>query len=89
MFKDLQVIGLGATSSYYDTFGSSLNPINIKNNIRKALHPPVKNILQGFSGVVQPGEMLRAFGPLFASKLRIANVAQLFSVVLALAAVPS
>jgi hypothetical protein len=39
--------------------GSILNPINIVLEIQKLLHPPVKDILSGFEGVVKPGEMLR------------------------------
>lgn len=57
-FKNLRVIGLGATATYQQTFGSSLNPLNIIENIQKMLHPPVRDILSGFEGVVRPGEMI-------------------------------
>lgn len=57
-FRDLRVVGLGATTTYQPTFGSTLNPLNIIGSIQKALHPPVRDILSGFEGVVRPGEMI-------------------------------
>jgi len=59
MFQDLRVMGLGATASYNDTIGSVLNPLNIIEFVRKARHPPIRDIINGFEGVVKPGEMLR------------------------------
>jgi ATP-binding cassette subfamily G (WHITE) protein 2 (SNQ2) len=58
MFKDLRVVGLGATASYQPTLGSVLNPFNFLAAIRAARHPPTRDILSGFEGVVRPGEML-------------------------------
>lgn len=59
MFKDLRVVGLGATASHQATFGSFLNPMNLLRTINSLRHPAVRDILQGFEGVVRPGEMLR------------------------------
>jgi ATP-binding cassette subfamily G (WHITE) protein 2 (SNQ2) len=61
MFKDLKVVGLGGSVSYQPTLGSVLNPLNIIGAIDAFRHPPVKDILAGFEGVVLPGEMLREF----------------------------
>lgn len=58
MFKDLRVIGLGATASYLPTLGSLLNPFNKREAIHALRHPPTRDILYGFEGVVRPGEML-------------------------------
>ena len=58
-FRDLHVTGLGADASYQTTFGSLFNPTHLSGAIRNIRHPPVKDILSGFEGVVQPGEMLR------------------------------
>lgn len=61
MFKDLRVVGLGASASYQSTLGSVLNPFNVLEAINAIRHPPIKDILSGFNGVVRPGEMLREF----------------------------
>ena len=61
MFEDLRVVGLGATTAYQPTIGSVLNPFVAFDNLIKARHPPVRDILTGFSGVVRTGEMLREF----------------------------
>ena len=58
-FKDLRVIGAGASSSFQNTVGSRLNPKAIYDDIRRALRPETRDILSGFNGVVRPGEMLR------------------------------
>lgn len=58
MFRDLQVIGLGAAASYQPTLGSLFNPLNILESIQHARHPPIRDILSGFEGVVRPGQML-------------------------------
>lgn len=58
MFRDLEVIGLGATASYQSTLGSLFNPLNILRSIQQVRHPPVRDILSGFEGVVRPGQML-------------------------------
>ena len=59
MFKDLKVVGLGASASYQPTLGSVLNPLNALEAINAFRHPPIKDILTGFEGVIRPGEMLR------------------------------
>lgn len=89
MFKDLRVVGLGASASYQSTFGSSLNPLNLVNNIRTSLHPATRDILNGFDGVVRPGEMLRMFSPVSHTRTDIHFFHQSSSAVPALAAVLS
>jgi ATP-binding cassette subfamily G (WHITE) protein 2 (SNQ2) len=59
LFEDLRVVGLGASASFQSTFGSLFNPFGIVGAIRSMRHPPLRNILSGFEGVVRPGEMLR------------------------------
>lgn len=61
MFQDLRVIGLGATVKYQTTFGSLFDPHSLVGLLDNLRHPPVRDILSGFSGVVRPGEMLRAY----------------------------
>jgi ATP-binding cassette subfamily G (WHITE) protein 2 (SNQ2) len=39
--------------------GSLFSPTSILRKISEARHPPVRDILSGFEGVVAPGEMLR------------------------------
>ena len=60
-FKDLRVVGTGASSSFQNTVGSRLNPKVAYDGIYHALRPETRDILSGFSGVVRPGEMLRKF----------------------------
>ena len=60
-FKDLRVRGLGTAANFQPTVGSTLNPLLIPEKIRTVLHPPIRDILSGFEGVVNPGEMLRKF----------------------------
>ncbi|KAJ7261710.1 ABC-2 type transporter-domain-containing protein [Mycena haematopus] len=62
IFQDLRVVGLGASASHQPTLGSTLNPLSILEQIRAFRHPPLRNILEGFSGVVRPGEMLLVLG---------------------------
>ena len=61
MFKNLRVVGLGAAASYQPTFGSFFNPKIILEKIRTARHPPLRDIISGFEGVLRPGEMLRRY----------------------------
>ncbi|TEB24253.1 hypothetical protein FA13DRAFT_1756871 [Coprinellus micaceus] len=61
-FRDLRVQGVGAAASYQPTLGSLLNPLSALEGIKNARHPPLKDILQGFEGVVKPGEMLLVLG---------------------------
>jgi ATP-binding cassette subfamily G (WHITE) protein 2 (SNQ2) len=60
--QDLRVVGLGAAAKYQDTILSILNPLQLLDAIQNVRHPPVKNILSGFEGVVRPGEMLLVLG---------------------------
>ncbi|KAI9448645.1 ABC-2 type transporter-domain-containing protein [Russula earlei] len=62
LFQDLRVVGLGAAASYQTTFGSIFNPFAILEHIRTFRHPPLRDILSGFEGVVRPGEMLLVLG---------------------------
>ncbi|KAJ2929810.1 hypothetical protein H1R20_g7294, partial [Candolleomyces eurysporus] len=61
-FRDLNVTGIGSSASYQPTLGSVLNPFSIIEEIKTARHPPLKNILVDFEGVVKPGEMLLVLG---------------------------
>ena len=61
MFKDLKVVGLGATARHQATLGSMLNPMNAIKAFNGHRHPQLRNILEGFEGAVRPGEMLREF----------------------------
>jgi ATP-binding cassette subfamily G (WHITE) protein 2 (SNQ2) len=62
MFKDLRVVGVGARASLQPTIGSMFNPTAILRNISAMRNPPVRDILSGFEGVVEPGEMLLVLG---------------------------
>ncbi|EJD01720.1 uncharacterized protein FOMMEDRAFT_111764 [Fomitiporia mediterranea MF3/22] len=62
VFQNLRVQGLGSTASYQPTVGSQLNPFLALEKIRNAIHPPVRDIISGFEGVVNPGEMLLVLG---------------------------
>jgi ATP-binding cassette, subfamily G (WHITE), member 2, SNQ2 len=61
MFRNLKVVGLGASASHFSTIGSVLNPVVAIEKLQTLRHPPLRNILSGFEGVVRPGEMLREF----------------------------
>ena len=58
-FKDLRVIGVGATVSHQPTAGSMFNPKAIWQGFRDSRRPSTRTLLQDFNGVVRPGEMLR------------------------------
>ncbi|KAJ6624079.1 ABC-2 type transporter-domain-containing protein [Mycena sp. CBHHK59/15] len=62
VFQNLRVVGLGASASYQPTLGSTLNPLSLFEKIKSFRHPPLRNILDGLSGVVRPGEMLLVLG---------------------------
>lgn len=59
VFQDLNVVGLGSSIAHQENLGSLLNPLNIAEGIRRSRHPPTRDIIQGFEGVVRPGEILR------------------------------
>ncbi|KAF8206137.1 pleiotropic drug resistance ABC transporter [Mycena galopus ATCC 62051] len=61
-FSNLQVVGTGSSISYQPTLGSLLNPFSVLEKIQALRHPPLRTILEGFSGVVRPGEMLLVLG---------------------------
>ncbi|KXN88770.1 Brefeldin A resistance protein [Leucoagaricus sp. SymC.cos] len=62
VFKDLRVVGLGATASHAPTIGSLFNPLAIIEGIQNIIHPPLRDILSGFEGLVRPGEMILVLG---------------------------
>jgi ATP-binding cassette, subfamily G (WHITE), member 2, SNQ2 len=59
LFQNLKVVGLGAAASFQPTLGSLLNPMMILEQLQTLRHPPLRDILSGFEGVIRPGEMLR------------------------------
>lgn len=59
MFQNLKVVGIGAAASFQPTLGSILNPKMIIEQLRTMRHPPLRDIISGFEGVIRPGEMLR------------------------------
>ncbi|KDR66423.1 hypothetical protein GALMADRAFT_80815 [Galerina marginata CBS 339.88] len=61
-FEDLRVVGLGTSASFQPTLGSILNPLNIFSKFHTLRHPPLRDILSEFEGVVRPGEMLLVLG---------------------------
>lgn len=62
-FENLRVVGLGAAASQQTTFGSIFNPMNVVDLVRRLRHPPLRDIISGFEGVIRPGEMLREILP--------------------------
>ncbi|KAF5350668.1 hypothetical protein D9756_008520 [Leucocoprinus leucothites] len=62
LFENLGVVGLGASASHQQTLGSLFNPMNIVRGVQSIRHPPLRNILTDFEGVVRPGEMLLVLG---------------------------
>ena len=61
MFKNLRVVGLGASALYQPTLGSSLDIFSATKELLSRRPPPIRDILSGFEGVVQPGQMLCTF----------------------------
>ncbi|KZT00050.1 uncharacterized protein LAESUDRAFT_739756 [Laetiporus sulphureus 93-53] len=62
VFEKLRVVGLGAIASHQPTIASMLNPLNLLRQINYLRHPPLRDILTDFEGVVKPGEMLLVLG---------------------------
>ncbi|KXN81251.1 Brefeldin A resistance protein [Leucoagaricus sp. SymC.cos] len=62
LFEHLGVVGLGASAGLQQTLSSLFNPMNIVRGIQSLRHPPLRNILTDFEGVVRPGEMLLVLG---------------------------
>ncbi|PFH48337.1 hypothetical protein AMATHDRAFT_65762 [Amanita thiersii Skay4041] len=61
-FENLRVVGIGASAMHQATLGSLMNPLNALKAIQRARHPPLRDIISGFEGVVRPGEMLLVLG---------------------------
>ena len=61
MFRDLRVVGLGVGAAVRHNLASLLYPQSILKYINTLWHPPLRDIISGFEGVVLPGEMLRAY----------------------------
>ncbi|KAI4517501.1 ABC-2 type transporter-domain-containing protein [Schizophyllum commune] len=62
VFEDLSVTGVGSAAAYQPTLGSMFNPIDIVHGIQGIRHPPTRQILSGFEGVIRPGEMVLVLG---------------------------
>ncbi|KAG6879471.1 hypothetical protein C0992_002357 [Termitomyces sp. T32_za158] len=62
MFEKLRVRGLGSSAAYFPTVWSIINPMMIFEKIQMFRNPPLRNILEGFEGVVRPGEMILVLG---------------------------
>ncbi|KAH9941401.1 pleiotropic drug resistance ABC transporter [Amylocystis lapponica] len=62
VFKDLRVVGLGASATFQPTLASVLSPLTALQTINSIRHPATRDILSGFEGVVRPGEMLLVLG---------------------------
>ncbi|KAF8734087.1 ABC transporter, partial [Rhizoctonia solani] len=61
-FVDLTVRGLGAAAKYQETVLSMVSPMQWVHKLSGLRHPPVKDILTGFTGTVKSGEMLLVLG---------------------------
>ena len=61
MFRDLRVVGLGAGTAVQHNLASLLYPQSIIKYLNTLRHPPLRNIISDFEGVVFPGDMLRAY----------------------------
>ncbi|KAG9313753.1 P-loop containing nucleoside triphosphate hydrolase protein [Chiua virens] len=62
MFRDLRVVGLGVGAAVQNNLASPFSPKSIISTIKNLRHPPVRDIISGFGGVVLPGEMLLVLG---------------------------
>ncbi|KIY71652.1 pleiotropic drug resistance ABC transporter [Cylindrobasidium torrendii FP15055 ss-10] len=61
-FENLGVVGEGGGATYQASMSSMFNPFAIAKGIQASKGPKTKNILTGFEGVVNPGEMLLVLG---------------------------
>lgn len=61
MFRNLCVVGLGAGAAVQHNLASLFYPRSIIKYIKTLRHPPLRNIISDFEGVVLPGEMLRMY----------------------------
>ncbi|KAL1743665.1 ABC-2 type transporter-domain-containing protein [Schizophyllum fasciatum] len=62
VFEDLSVTGVGSAAAYQPTLGSMFNPVDIVHGLQGIRHPPTRQILSGFEGVIRPGEMVLVLG---------------------------
>ncbi|KAI9569369.1 ABC-2 type transporter-domain-containing protein [Boletus coccyginus] len=62
MFRDLRVMGVDVGAAVQHNLVSLFYPKSIIQYIRAWWHPPVRDIISGFEGVVLPGEMLLVLG---------------------------
>ncbi|KAG6888337.1 hypothetical protein C0995_009084 [Termitomyces sp. Mi166 len=62
LFENLRVRGLGSSAAYFPTVWSMINPMTIFQQLQLLRNPPLRNIIEGFEGVVRPGEMLLVLG---------------------------
>ncbi|KAG5352685.1 hypothetical protein C0989_001027 [Termitomyces sp. Mn162] len=62
MFENLRVRGLGSSAAFFPTVWSTLNPTMIFQQLQMLRNPPLRTIIEGFEGVVRPGEMLLVLG---------------------------
>ncbi|KAI0316079.1 pleiotropic drug resistance ABC transporter [Amylostereum chailletii] len=62
IFKNLRVVGLGATAGHQNTFASLFDPRVWLAAVQQKIHPPLRDIISGFEGVIRPKEMLLVLG---------------------------
>ena len=61
LFDQLRAVGNSASLSFQPTLGSFLNRMNTMHGVQNSCHPHLRDIINGFRGVVRPGEMLGMF----------------------------
>lgn len=63
LFEDLAVQGVGGGAAMAPTMTDIVQlPLTIFRGIQAARHAPTKNIIEGFNGLIKPGEMLLVLG---------------------------